>query len=113
MFAMRLLYINMDLPMTTTTTVPVSRLWRASVVNFSDDVDSCLRHLHYLDEDIIQHSNYYFDRNMLKLTEDGLEALIGWGSNKMAHRHKDWMRSYYISVGQDARGTREELLENL
>lgn len=87
--------------------------WRASGVDYSDDVEASIRLLHYLDEDIIQHSKYYFDRNMLKLDEDGLENLIGWGSNKMGHLHQGWMRSYYISMGQDARGPREDLPDNL
>ena len=85
------------------------QVWRTSKVGNKDDVASCVGLLYHLDKDIVEHSKYYFDRNMLQLTESGLEELIAWGSHKMSHLHRDWTRAYYIHMGQDARGPRDSI----
>jgi hypothetical protein len=87
--------------------------WRQSGVDYSDDIDSCLRLLWYLDRDIIKHSRHWFGRNMLNLTESGVDDLVASAGGKMCHLHKHWLRSYRISMGEDARGPRPDMPDNL
>ena len=68
--------------------------WRSGGRDFSDDVDSCLALLSYLDRDIIKHSKHWWDRNMIKLTEDGVRTLLGEGPFRLSHLHKSWKRRY-------------------
>lgn len=67
---------------------------RSSGVNYSDDVETCLSLLHFLDRDIINQSKKWWDRNMIELTEEGVMDLIGKGPWKQSHLHKSWKRSY-------------------
>jgi transposase len=87
--------------------------WRNSGINYSDDVDSCLRLLSYLDRDIVKHSKHWFERNMLKLQESDVADLVSSRGGKMCHLHKGWLRSYRISIGEDARGQMPELPDDL
>ena len=68
--------------------------WRTCGVNFSDDVESCLCLLNFLDRDIVKYSKYWWDRNLVELTEEGVKDLIGQGPCKLSHKHKIWQRSY-------------------
>ena len=83
--------------------------WRSSGVDYSDDVDSCLTLLYYLDRDIINHSKKWFKRNILALEEKDVGDLIGTRGSKKSHLHKSWLRAYRISIGQDARGDRPNI----
>jgi len=87
--------------------------WRNSGVNFSDDVDSCLRLLHYFDRDTIKHSKHWFDRNILGLTEAGVADLVAGRGSKKSHLHKGWLRAYRVFKGEDARGPMPELTDRL
>ena len=89
------------------------RPWRTSGLDYSDDVNSCIALLTYLDRDIINHSKYWFKRNLLELKEDGVEKLIASAGSKKSHLHKEWLRRYRISSGQDARGERKNILEEV
>lgn len=75
--------------------------WRKCRVDFSDDVSSSLALLHYLDEDIKAHSKYWWDRNMISITEEGVESLIGQAPGKLSHLHKFWKRSYEEFMNQN------------
>ncbi len=68
--------------------------WRKCGVDFSDDVDSCLALLNFLDKDIGLYSKYWWDRNMILVTQEGVNELIGEGPVKLSHLHKHWKRSY-------------------
>lgn len=68
--------------------------WRNCGVDFKDDVASCLALLSFLDQDIVQHSRYWWDRNMISITEIGVRELIGQLPGKLSHKHKEWKRSY-------------------
>jgi transposase len=87
--------------------------WRSGKVDYSDDVDSCLTLLKLLDRDIIKHSKYWFNRNVLELKEEDVGDLIGARGSKKSHLHKDWLRAYRISAGQDARGDMPGVPEEL
>lgn len=87
--------------------------WRTSGVDYSDDVDSCLALLSYLDRDIIKYSNHWWKRNLLELKEEDVGELIGKRGSKKSHLHKDWLRAYRIAVGQDARGDRPNIPEEI
>lgn len=87
--------------------------WRTSGVEYSDDVDSCLMLLSLLDRDIIKYSEYWFKRNILELKEEAVGELIGTRGSKKCHLHKSWLRAYRIAIGQDARGDRPNIPEEL
>ena len=70
------------------------RTWRTCGVDFADDVKSCLALLSFLDRDIVKYSKHWWDRNLINLTEEGVDALIGKGPCKLSHLHKSWKRSY-------------------
>jgi hypothetical protein len=74
--------------------------WRSCGVDFSDDVRSCLALLDFLDRDIIDHSKKWWERNLLKITEEGVNELIGSGPCKLSHLHKAWKRSYEEFMNQ-------------
>ena len=74
--------------------------WRHSGVDFKNDVDSCLTLLYFLDEDITKHGSYWWDRNMILITEEGVADLIGQRPGKLSHKHKDWKRSYEEFMNQ-------------
>ena len=82
-------------------------------LDYSDDVDSYLSLLSYLDRDIIAYSGYWMKRNILALVEEDVEGLIGSRGSKKSHLHKDWMRANRISIGQDARGERSNIPEEI
>ncbi len=87
--------------------------WRASGVDHSDDVDSCLMLLNHLDRDIIKYGKYWWNRNVLELKEEAVGELIGTRGPKKSHLHKEWLRAYRIAIGQDARGERPNIPEEL
>ena len=68
--------------------------WRNCGIDFSDDIESCIALLHYLDRDTVEHSKHWWDKNMIELTEEGAKELIGNGPCKLSHLHKLWKRSY-------------------
>ena len=68
--------------------------WRTCGVKFSDDVESCICLLSFLDRDLIKYSQYWWDRNMISITEEGVKELIKVGPCKLSHLHKSWKRSY-------------------
>lgn len=87
--------------------------WRASGVDFSNDVDSCLMLLSLLDRDITAHSGHWFKRNILELKEEDVEGIIGKRGFKKSRQHKEWLRAYRIFEGEDARGERPDVPEEL
>jgi hypothetical protein len=87
--------------------------WRSSGVDHSDDVESCLMLLNHLDRDILKYSKYWFDRNILELKEEAVGDLIGTRGPKKSHLHKAWLRAYRIAQGQDARGERPNIPDEL
>lgn len=87
--------------------------WRSSRVDFSDDVDSSLRLLHYFDKDTITHSKHWFHRNILGLTESGVANLVAARGPKKSHLHKGWLRAYRVFMGEDARGLMPKLTDRL
>lgn len=87
--------------------------WRASGVDHSDDVESCLMLLSLLDQDIIEHSKYWFNKNILALKEEDVAELIGTRGPQKSHLHKSWLRAYRIATGKDARGDRPDIPEEL
>ena len=87
--------------------------WRASGVDHSDDVDSCLMLLSLLDRDIIKYSKYWFNKNIIELKEEAVGDLIGTRGLKKYHLHKDWLRAYRIATRQDARGERPNIPEEI
>jgi len=86
---------------------------RTSGVDYSDDVDSCLMLISLLDRDIINYSAYWFKRNILELKEEAVGDLIGNRGSKKSHLHKSWLRAYRIAIGQDARGDRPNIPEEV
>jgi len=68
--------------------------WRNSGVDFSDDVESCILLLHLLDINTVKHSKYWWNRNMIELTEEGVNELIPQGTSKRSHLQRSWLRSY-------------------
>lgn len=87
--------------------------WRSSGVDHSDDVDSCLMLLNHLDRDITKYGKYWFNQNILELEEEAVDDLIGARGPKKSHLHKSWLRAYRISMGQDARGERSNIPEEI
>lgn len=82
--------------------------WRStgtSKVDHSDDVASSLSLLNYLDRDIIKSSKLWWDRNMIKLTEEGVEELIASGPSKLSHLHKSWRMAYEIFTKENERNS--------
>ena len=65
--------------------------------------------LSLLDRDIIAHSKDWFKRNILELKEEAVRELIGSRGSKKSHLHKEWLRAYRISIGEDARGDRPNI----
>lgn len=87
--------------------------WRAGSSNYSDDIESCLSLLYYLDRDIVAHSQHWFDKNMLSLGESEVANLVSARGPKFSHLHKGWLRAYRIFMGEDARGLMPKLPDNL
>ena len=57
--------------------------WRASGVDFTDDVSASLSLLNLLDVDLQTHGKTWFSRNILKLTKDSARDIItGWSGKK-------------------------------
>lgn len=87
--------------------------WRESKIDHSDDLESSISLLHYLDRDIIKHSKHWFERNMIDLKKDDVGGLILSSQGKLAHVHKEWLRTYRIWMGVDARGNMPEKTDNV
>ena len=56
--------------------------WRASGVDFTDDVSASLSLLNLLDVDLQTHGKTWFSRNILKLTKDSARDIITGRSGK-------------------------------
>lgn len=89
------------------------RSWRTEGIDHSDDVNSSVALLKYLDRDIINNSKYWFKRNLLGLKEAEVADLIASAGSKKSHLHKGWLRAYRISTRQDARGERKNMPDEL
>jgi hypothetical protein len=49
----------------------------------------------------------------LELKEEAVGDLIGNRGSKKSHLHKSWLRAYRIATGQDARGVRPNIPEEV
>ena len=78
------------------------RSWRASQVDFKDDVESSLLLLNHLDSDIAAHSEYWFDQNVVELTEESAREIISGRGGKGGKVDAERRRAYRIFAGQDA-----------
>lgn len=74
--------------------------WRNCGVDYKDDVNSCLALLSFLDKDITEYSKYWWERNMISITEEGVRELIGQRPGRLSHLHKSWKRSYEEFMNQ-------------
>lgn len=79
--------------------------WRQSDVNFKDDVSSSLMLLNHLDSDIISYSKHWFNRNMIKLEEDGVEGLIGNVNIEKSKYKRDCMDVYRNFINNNNNNT--------
>lgn len=77
------------------------QLWRQSEVDFRDDVSSSLLLLQHLDEQTTAHSRSWFDRNMLKLTENSAARLISGASERVSDLSTERLLAYSVFVGKD------------
>jgi hypothetical protein len=88
--------------------------WRASQVDFKDDVESSLLLLNHLDSDIEAHSEHWFRQNIMELTEESAREIIsgrgGKGGGKVDAERR---RAYRLFAGLDARGGQQEGSEEL
>lgn len=75
--------------------------WRNSGVDFRDDVDSSLKLLRCLDEELVAHSATWFDRNILDLTAESARELIRGRSGQRSQVDSDRLHAYKNFVGLD------------
>lgn len=78
--------------------------WRQSGVDHSDDVESSLTLLEYLDRDITAHSAWWFVHNMIELKQEDVEGLVEGRGKVWSHVHKRWLYEYRIWASVDGRG---------
>ena len=75
--------------------------WRNSGVDFRDDVDSSLKLLRCLDEELVAYSTTWFDRNILDLTAESARELIRGRSGQRSQVDSDRLHAYKSFVGLD------------
>lgn len=78
--------------------------WRASRVDFKDDVESSLLLLNHLDSDIEAQSAHWFNQNIIELTEKSAREIISGRGGKGGKVDAERRRAYRIFAGQDAGG---------
>lgn len=78
--------------------------WRASQVDFKDDVESSLLLLNHLDSDIEAQSEHWFNQNIMELTEKSAREIISGRGGKGGKIDAERRRAYRIFAGQDAGG---------
>ena len=74
------------------------RSWRTSHIDFTDDIRSTILLLHLLDHHLVQYGLTWFQRNMSKLKEADVSALIG-GKPKRSNLSAERLEAYYLAVG--------------
>jgi len=77
--------------------------WRASRVDFKNDVESSLL-LHYLDADLIHHQATWFERNIMTLTTKSARELIRGRSGECAQVDHDRLQAYRTFMGLNVEG---------
>jgi hypothetical protein len=78
--------------------------WRASGVDFKNDVESSLMLLHYLDMDLRANGKTWFKRNILDLTAMSTRELIRGRSGERAQVDADRLQAYRRFMGLNAEG---------
>lgn len=78
--------------------------WRNCGVDFKDDVESSLRLLGYLDEEIENHSKMWFKRNILDLTPESAREQIRGRSGQRSQVDHDRLSAYRTFAGIDSKG---------
>jgi transposase len=73
--------------------------WRHCGVDFKDDVESSLKLLRCLDEELVAHSATWFDRNILNLTAESARELIRGRSGQRSQVDSDRLHAYQNFVG--------------
>lgn len=69
------------------------RQWRETCDSFEDDVKSCYQLFFFLDQQTSHHSSTWFNRNMIKLKETGVEELISGASVEQQRFHPTLQKS--------------------
>lgn len=93
--------------------------WRspAARVDFSDDVDSCMTLMRFLDLETAKNSRSWFNTNMMKATQSTTERLItGATSTSSKYRKqaiREWQRSQGIDPRNDLSDKPKELRDEL
>ena len=82
--------------------------WRNSGVDFKDDVESSLKLLSHLDEDLKAHGATWFERNMLGLTAGSATELIRGRRGQRSQVDYDRLSAYKNFVGLDVKAGSEE-----
>jgi len=87
--------------------------WRTVIKDFHDDVKASLTLLHALDRDIARHSRNWFKRNILELSAETVEEVMGRNENGWTDFHNECLREYRIFCGDDAHWDEDERLPEL
>ena len=77
------------------------KTWRASQVDFKDDVASSLLLLNHLDADIEEHSEHWFNHTIIELTKESAREIISGRGGKGGKVDAERRRAYRIFAGGD------------
>lgn len=93
--------------------------WRspAAGIDFSDDINACLKLMRFLDLETASHSRSWFDTNMMKSTRSSTESLITGATSTSSKFRKlairAWQRSQKIDPRNDLSDKPKELQDEL
>lgn len=83
--------------------------WRATQVDFKDDIESSLLLLSLLDSDIKAHSEQWFENNIMKLTQESAREIISGRGGKGGKVDAERRRTYRIFSDQNIRAVQQEI----
>lgn len=89
------------------------KIWREKCKSFEDDLDASCLLLNLLDQQTILHSKTWFDRNMFKVTELGVEEVFHECSEEKLAWIEYCKNLYYDSQGADLHVGQEKIPKEL
>ena len=87
--------------------------WRNAGIEFTNDVLAAIRLLRFLDKDATAHSEEYFNRNLLLISEESSKTMINGRKDDENEYLKNCLWEYQSAARIDPRGDQSDIPEQL
>src|SRR3989338_6776724 len=92
---------------------PAKAAWRNAGIEFTNDVLAAIRLLRFLEKDATAHSEEYFNRNLLLISEESSKTMINGRKDDENEYLKNCLWEYQSAARIDPRGDQSDIPEQL